>query len=114
MLELVRAELADVQENGIQEAELRRAKDKLVSRTVLDGESAFSRMQDLSYTWVAEHRLRTIAEEMEEIERVTISDIRQVLDRFPYTGHQVLTAYGPLEATAFGLALESQVRGDEE
>ncbi len=114
VLELVRAELADVQENGIQEAELRRAKDKLVSRTVLDGESAFSRMQDLSYTWVAEHRLRTIEEEMEEIERVTISDIRQVLDRFPYTGHQVLTAYGPLEAAAFGLAAESQVSGDEE
>jgi predicted Zn-dependent peptidase len=93
---------------------LRRAKDKLVSRTVLDGESAFSRMQDLSYTWVAEHRLRTIEEEMEEIERVTLADIRRVLDRFPYTGRQVLTAYGPLEAAAFGLTAESQVSGDEE
>jgi len=114
VLELVRAELADVQENGVQEAELRRAKDKLVSRTVLDGESAFSRMQDLSYTWVAEQRLRTIEEEMEEIERVTLADIRRVLDRFPYADRQVLTAYGPLEATAFGLATESQVSGEEE
>ena len=114
VLELVRAELRDVQENGIQDAELRRAKDKLVSRTVLDGESAFSRMQDLSYTWVAEHRLRTIEEEMEEIERVTMEDVRRVLDRFPYTDHQVLTAYGPLAASAFGLPPEAEAEDDED
>jgi predicted Zn-dependent peptidase len=114
VLELVRAELRDVQENGVQDAELRRAKDKLVSRTVLDGESAFSRMQDLSYTWVAEHRLRTIEEEMEEIERVTMEDVRRVLDRFPYTDHQVLTAYGPLAASAFGLPPETEAGDDED
>jgi predicted Zn-dependent peptidase len=114
VLELVRAELRDVQENGVQDAELRRAKDKLVSRTVLDGESAFSRMQDLSYTWVAEHRLRTIEEEMEEIERVTMDDVRRVLDRFPYTDHQVLTAYGPLGASAFALPPEAEAGDDED
>jgi predicted Zn-dependent peptidase len=114
VLDLVRAELRDVQENGVQDAELRRAKDKLVSRTVLDGESAFSRMQDLSYTWVAEHRLRTIEEEMEEIERVTMEDVRRVLDRFPYTDHQVLTAYGPLSASAFGLPPEAEAGEDED
>jgi predicted Zn-dependent peptidase len=114
VLELVRAELRDIQENGVQDAELRRAKDKLVSRTVLDGESAFSRMQDLSYTWVAEHRLRTIEEEMEEIERVTTEDLRRVLDRFPYTDRQILTAYGPLGASAFGLPPEVEAGDDED
>jgi predicted Zn-dependent peptidase len=114
VLELVRAELRDVQENGVQDAELRRAKDKLVSRTVLDGESAFSRMQDLSYTWVAEHRLRTIEEEMEEIERVTMEDVRRVLDRFPYTDRQILTTYGPLGASAFGLPPEAEAGDDED
>jgi predicted Zn-dependent peptidase len=103
VLELVRAELRGMQEDGVQEDELRRAKDKLVSRTVLDGESAYSRMQDLAYTWVAERRLRTIEEEMAEIERVTLADVRRVLDRYPYTGTHVLTAYGPLDAAAFGL-----------
>ncbi|MGO8947121.1 MAG: M16 family metallopeptidase [Ktedonobacterales bacterium] len=114
VLELVRAELHNMQEDGIQEDELRRAKDKLVSHTVLDGESAFSRMQDLVYTWVAEQRLRTIEEEMEEIEQVSIEDVRRVLDRFPYTDHQVLLAYGPLEAAAFSLSPEAEVVGDEE
>lgn len=114
VLELVRAELKNMQEDGVQEDELRRAKDKLVSRTVLDGESAFSRMQDLAYTWVAERRLRTIEEEMAEIERVTVQDIRRVLDRFPYTDRHVLTTYGPLEAAAFGLSSETQTTENDE
>ncbi|MGH2515785.1 MAG: M16 family metallopeptidase, partial [Ktedonobacterales bacterium] len=42
VLELARAELKGMQEDGAQEDELRRAKDKLVSHVVLDGESAFS------------------------------------------------------------------------
>jgi predicted Zn-dependent peptidase len=112
VLELARAELKGMQEDGVQEDELRRAKDKLVSRTVLDGESAYSRMQDLAYTWVAEQRLRTIEEEMAEIEAVTVADVRRVLERFPLTERQVFTAYGPLEASAFGLNAEAQTAGD--
>ncbi|HEU5438449.1 MAG TPA: pitrilysin family protein [Ktedonobacterales bacterium] len=116
VLELVKAELRSIQEDGVTEDELRRAKDKLVSRVVLDGESAYSRMQDLAYTWVTEHRLRTIEEEMEEIEKVQVADVRRVLDRFPYTEHQVLTAYGPLRAEALGIsgsAEEFTAEGDE-
>jgi predicted Zn-dependent peptidase len=115
VLELVHAELKGMQEGAVQEDELRRAKDKLISHTVLDGESPFSRMQDLAYTWVAEHRLRTIEQEMEEIERVTQADIRRVLDRFPYTDRQVLLAYGPLEAAALSVSSpEAPMNGDEE
>ena len=100
--ELVEAELRGMQEDGVQEDELRRAKDKLVSHTVLDGESAYSRMQDLAYTWVVERRLRTIEDEMEQIEAVTLADIRRVLDRFPLTQKPVSLAYGPLDAAALG------------
>jgi predicted Zn-dependent peptidase len=115
VLELVHAELKGMQDGAVQEDELRRAKDKLISHTVLDGESPFSRMQDLAYTWVAEHRLRTIEQEMEEIERVTQADIRRVLDRFPYTDRQVLLAYGPLEAAALSVSSpEAPMNGDEE
>ena len=103
VLELVKAELKSLQEDGVQEDELRRAKDKLVSRTVLDGDSAFSRMQDLAYTWVAEGRVRSIQDEMAQIEAVTLADIRRVLDRYPVTERQVFTAYGPLDAAALGV-----------
>jgi predicted Zn-dependent peptidase len=103
VLELARAELAALQQDGVQEDELRRAKDKLVSRTVLDGDSSYSRMQSLAYTWVAEGRLRSIADEMAEIEAVTVEDIRRTLARFPTSDGLVVTAYGPLEASTLGL-----------
>lgn len=112
VMELVRAELKNMQDDGVQEDELRRAKDKLVSRTVLDGESAYSRMQDLAYTWVAEQRLRSIEDEMAEIEAVTTADIRRVLDRFPLTDRHVFTAYGPVEAAPFGIDNASEVAAD--
>jgi predicted Zn-dependent peptidase len=105
VLELVRAELRSLQEDGVQEDELRRAKDKLISRTVLDGDSAFSRMQDLAYTWVAKQEVRSIQDELALIEAVSVADVRRVLERFPATERQVLTTYGPLEGAA--LAAES-------
>lgn len=103
VLELLRAELRSLQADGIHEDELRRAKDKLVSRTVLDGDSAFSRMQDLAYTWAAKSEVRSIQDEIAEIEKVTLEDVRRVLNRFPVTENQVLTTYGPLDGAAFGV-----------
>jgi predicted Zn-dependent peptidase len=113
VLELVKAEIASLQADGVHDDELRRAKDKLVSRTVLDGESAFSRMQDLAYNWVAKNELRTIEDEVARIEAVTLADIRRVLDRFPVTAQHVFTAYGPLEASAFGLAESATQAADD-
>jgi predicted Zn-dependent peptidase len=101
VLDLTLAELKSLQQDGVHEDELRRAKDKLVSRTVLDGESGFSRMQDLAYTWVAKGELRSLQDEVARIEAVTLEDVRRVLDRFPVTAEHVFTAYGPLEASAF-------------
>lgn len=103
VLELAQAELKSLQEDGVQEDELRRAKDKLISRTVLDGDSAFSRMQDLAYTWVAEGKVRSIQDEMNRIEAVTVADVRRTLDRYPINANQTTMAYGPLEASALGL-----------
>jgi predicted Zn-dependent peptidase len=101
VLDLTLAELKSLQQDGAHEDELRRAKDKLVSRTVLDGESGFSRMQDLAYNWVAKGELRSLEDEVARIEAVTLEDVRRALDRFPVTAPHVFTAYGPLEASAF-------------
>jgi predicted Zn-dependent peptidase len=103
VLELVRAELKGLAEDGVSEPELRRAQDKLVSRTVLDGDSSYSRMQSLAYTWAAEGRVRSIEDEMRSIEAVTVADVGRVLARYPLLERLNITAYGPLEAAALGL-----------
>jgi len=39
--------------------------------------------------------------------------VRRVLDRFPYTGPHIFTAYGPLEASAFGIESEAVAEREE-
>jgi predicted Zn-dependent peptidase len=104
VLELVRAELQGLEDDGVTEVELRRAKDKFVSRTVLDGDSAYSRMHDLAFTWATQGRVRSIADEMAAIEAVSVDDVRRTLARYPMLARLNITAYGPLEASALGLA----------
>lgn len=96
VLGMLRAELNNMLDQGIYEDELRRAKDKWISSTVLSSESTFSRMRSLASDWVTEGRLISIEEEIERIENVRTEDVNRALHRFPMRDKQVLTALGPL------------------
>ena len=97
VLKLLRAELDNLLDQGVYADELRRAKDKWISATVLSSESTFSRMRSLAGDWVTEGRLVTVEEEIERIEKVSTDDIMRALQRFPIREKQVLTALGPLD-----------------
>jgi len=96
VLSMLREELNNILEQGIYEDELRRAKDKWISSTVLSSESTFSRMRSLASDWVTEGRLISVEEEIERIEKVTSEDVTRALHRFPMRDKQVLTTLGPL------------------
>jgi len=96
VLKLLRSELDNFLDVGVYEDELRRAKNKWVSSTVLSSESTFSRMFSLASDWVTEGRLVSVEEEIERIEKVTAEDVVRSLKRFPIREKQVLTALGPL------------------
>ncbi len=96
VLELLRAELDSLLEDGVYEDEVRRAKNKWISSVVLSSESTFARMFSLASDWVTEGRLVSVEEEIERIERVTPDDVIRALKRFPVREKQVLTALGPL------------------
>jgi predicted Zn-dependent peptidase len=83
---------------GVQEDELRRAKDKRIRDQVLSSESTYNRMRVLASDWVIEKRLLTLDEKIARIERVTSADIMRTLQRFPIQEKQVLTTLGPLNA----------------
>ncbi len=97
VLKLLRAELDNLLDQGVYEDELRRAKDKWISATVLSSESTFSRMRSLAGDWVTEGRLVTVEEEIQRIEKVSIDDVMHALHRFPVREKQVLTTLGPLD-----------------
>jgi len=97
-LATLREELVKLQTGPIQDEELERAKMKLLTSTVLEGESTSARMMGLVDSWLAYGRLETLEEVQSAIEAVTVQDVKQLLDRFPLTESQVLTALGPLSA----------------
>jgi predicted Zn-dependent peptidase len=100
VLKLLQAELDHLLNNGIQEDELRRAKDKWISSTVLNSESTYARMRALAFDWLIEGRLISIDEEIARIEHVTTADVMRTMCRFPLREKQVLTTLGPLSEDA--------------
>ncbi|MCC6626751.1 MAG: insulinase family protein [Chloroflexi bacterium] len=96
-------ELARMQRDGVDAAELARAKTKLASSVVMDGESTNRRMLALVDSWLSLGRLETLEDVVAKVEAVGVDDIRALLDRLPLTDPQVVAAMGPLdEAGLFG------------
>jgi predicted Zn-dependent peptidase len=96
-LDVIREEMAKLQTGGISDEELGRAKTKLLTSTVLEGESTMARMFGLIDSWLSHGRLLTLQEVRESIERVSQKDIQELVHQFPLTENQVLVALGPLQ-----------------
>src|SRR5262249_50363519 len=95
-LGIVREVLREVQKKGVTAEELNQAKSKVLSRVVRGSERPMGRMQALGMAWIYLHQYRTVDEELNAFEAVTLRDVREVLDRYPLD--QVTTlALGPLE-----------------
>jgi predicted Zn-dependent peptidase len=99
--EAARRELARLQEEGVAPDELARAKTKLASRMVLDGESSTQRMLSLLASWTSVGRLETLDDDVAAIDGVTRDDCRRLLDRFPLTRDPLVVTLGPLPEHAF-------------
>ena len=72
------------------EADLNRAKTKSISRIVASGELPMGRLMALGSEWLYRQEIQNLAELMNDIKAVTISDIHKALERFPFT---VLSEY---------------------
>ena len=85
-----------MQRKGITEEELQQAKSKIGSRVVRGSERPMGRMQAIGMSWTYLHQYRTVDDELNAFDAVTLKSIREVLDR--YSLEQVTTlALGPLE-----------------
>jgi len=66
------------------DAELTRAKTKLLTHVVLSGESTMGRMRSLGHEWLARKRIHSLSEEAERIRKVTRADIEAALKKYPW------------------------------
>lgn len=92
---IVQELLADVQHNGLTEAEFEQAKIKILSRELRAGERSSRRMLTVAKDHVYRDTYRTVDDEMNAWDAVTLADIRRVLDAYPLPNVTV-SAYGPL------------------
>lgn len=99
-LQVIVDELRKLEQDGITEDELNRAKVQLKSENVMRGEGSGSRMGALTRSWWYERKLRTIQEVKEAIDAVTQEQVLGVLRRFSPLHPLTVAAIGPLEQEA--------------
>ena len=68
---------------GSTDEELTQAKNKVLARSVLRSERPMGRLASLGFHWAYRREYLSVAEELEAFSRVTLDDLRRVLDRWP-------------------------------
>ena len=72
------------------------AKNKVKARVVLSSERPQSRLFNVGGNWLQRREYRTVADDLEALDRVTVDDIREVLEKYPLSACSTITV-GPLE-----------------
>jgi len=69
-------------ESGVNEDELRKAKNKILSKLVLDNELPMGRLSALGSSWIYLKQYRTVEDDISAIKAVTIDDVHSLIERF--------------------------------
>ncbi|AMV24801.1 Protease 3 precursor [Gemmata sp. SH-PL17] len=88
--------LKDVQRDGITDAELQQAKNKILSRVVRRSERPMGRMMAIASMWTYTGEYRDVDTELANFDAVTQKDIRAYLDAYPIDRNTVV-AFGPMK-----------------
>jgi predicted Zn-dependent peptidase len=86
--------LRDAMARGVTDGELTQAKNKVLSRSVLRSERPMGRLASLGFHWAYRREYLSAADELEALNRVTVGDVRRVLDRWPLLPMSVVSV-GP-------------------
>lgn len=95
VLSIIRREMERLQNEGVTQEELDRAKIKAVSDVVIGAEATHRRMFELVDLYIAKGRAMSIDEMEKAIESVTVDDINKLLRDFPLKRYTTQAA-GPL------------------
>jgi predicted Zn-dependent peptidase len=82
-LERIAALFARTMAEGPAAEELTQAQNKVMARVVLRSERPMGRLMPLGFHWTYRHEYMSIERELEAYSRVTLADLRRVLERWP-------------------------------
>ncbi|HEY2759856.1 MAG TPA: pitrilysin family protein, partial [Pirellulales bacterium] len=81
--------IAEIYQNafakGITQAELDQAKNKINSRVVLGSERPRGRLFNVGANWVQRREYRSVRDDLDEIEAITLKDVAAVQQKYPLT-----------------------------
>lgn len=80
--DIIRGIFTDLHKNGIQENELKAAKNKVLSALTIKSEQPMGRLFGLGFNWVYSRLYRTLAEDIESVRAVTVEDINHLISEF--------------------------------
>ena len=86
-----------LQNDGISEEELARAKSKIASQLVLASERPQSRLFSVGNNWVQRREYHSVKETAESYEKISVAEIGQVIEKYPLVPNTTV-AVGPLES----------------
>ena len=79
VLDVVAKVFKDVEESGITQDELTKAKNKLLSALVIKNELPMGRLIDLGSNWTYLHEYRPVAQDVEDIKSVTAEQVNSLI-----------------------------------
>ncbi len=94
-LATVRKVYAEAEAGKITQAELDQAKNKINSRVVLSSERPRGRLFTVGANWLQRKEYRSVRDDLDAVEAITLVDIAAVLKKYPLT-QSITFAVGPL------------------
>lgn len=94
-LKIVAEVLSRAEREGVTAAELAQAKSKVASRVVLGSERPRGRLFTVGSNWINRQTYRTVQDDLNSIEAVTLDDVAAVVRKYPLSGGTTV-AVGPL------------------
>jgi len=76
---------AKLAKEGVTEAELTKAKNKVLSALVIKNELPMGRLVDLGFNWTYLNQYRTIEQEVWAVKAVTVPEINTLIKEYPFT-----------------------------
>lgn len=98
-LKLIQETFDEVNQNGITQEELDRAKNKLASRLVLRSERPMGRLSSLGGNWVYRQEYISVEDDLKLLNSVTLDSIHNLLKKYPLK-HSTTAAVGPMTSVA--------------
>ena len=83
VMEVVDSIFADLEEKGITEEELQKAKNKVLSAITIKSEQPMGRLTNLGLNWVYTEKYRSVEDDVEAIKAVNVNEVNELIKTFP-------------------------------